>query len=232
MLQTLKTSPFARALLFLLALLSSGPAEAARHRVHGRKTHGRANMPPGWTWPPSEAMRADGRACLKRLDELGIGYRRVAPTSKITTPIELTTMEIGGVTLTSIWRKGPHLMDCQLARAFAERGAAALKAAGVAALRFSSIHAARNVAGTRILSRHALGLAMDVYEVVTTEGTTLVVQRDYPHDVLIETERRINESGVFRYLLTPGNDRRRHRDHFHFEARSTEEVGPGLAGTR
>ena len=75
------------------------------------------------------------------------------------------------------------------------------------------------------LSRHALGLAVDVFEIVTDDGLRHVVARDYKAGdaVLLSVESWVNEAGGFRYLLTPGNDPRRHHDHFHFEARSSEE---------
>jgi hypothetical protein len=114
-------------------------------------------------------------------------------------------------------------MDCRLALALAESGAAALRSAGVVELRFAGIHTVRNIAGTRILSRHALGLAIDVFEVVTEDGVRHVVERDYPDVVLLSVERWINDSGAFRYLLTPGNDPRHHHDHFHLEARTPAE---------
>src|SRR5262245_17074871 len=79
------------------------------------------NMPPGWKWPPSPQMKADGEACLARLDELGVIWSRAPATPKIATPIYLPTMEIGGVALTPIWKEGPFPMDCFLAAAFAER---------------------------------------------------------------------------------------------------------------
>jgi hypothetical protein len=202
-----------------------GAAEAKAKRTGKRPGHAR-NMPPGWTWPPSPAMRAEGEACLRHLDTLGVTWRPAPATRKVSTPIYVPDMVLGGVALVPIGRKGPQVMDCQLARALAEGGGAALTAAGVKALRFSSIHTYRNIAHTRILSRHALGLAMDVYEVVDADGNVLVVKRDYPGTVLREAERRVNESGAFRGLLTPGNDRRRHDDHFHFEARSPSEKAP------
>jgi hypothetical protein len=132
-------------------------------------------------------------------------------------------MELGGIKITSIWRKGPFVMDCLLALALAESGSDVFRSLGIAELRFSSIHSYRNVAGTRILSRHAIGLAMDVFEIVTEDGRTLVVERDYPDVILVTLERWIDESRSFRFLLTPGNDPRHHHDHFHFEATSSTD---------
>ena len=138
----------------------------------------RLNMPTGWTWPPSPRMKADGKACLARLTELGVKWKKGPATPKIATPIVLPGMMVGGVKLTSIWRKGPFPMDCYLALAFAERGAAALRATGVVELRFAGIHSYRKVAGTNVLSRHALGLAIDVFEMVDVDGRTRPIHHD------------------------------------------------------
>src|SRR5262249_16224963 len=108
-----------------------------------------------------------------------------------------------------------------------ERGAAALRAAGVTELRFAGIHDYRNVAGKNVLSRHALGLAIDVFEFVDEDGVKHVVKSDYRDGdpILWDIEDAINDTGAFRMLLTPGNDPKHHYDHFHFEARtSTERV--------
>jgi hypothetical protein len=215
---------FRRTLAVLLLLTATAAADRPPRR-------NKLNMPPGWSWPPSAAMRTEGRACLARLDELGVAWKPAPKTRKVTTPIYVPSMEIGGVKLTSIWRKGPQVLDCRLARALAETGAEALRAAGVVELRFSTIHRVKNIEGTRILSRHALGLAMDVFEMVTEDGTRHVVKKDYPDVVLLSVESWINQTGWFRYLLTPGNDRRHHHDHFHFEARSPEEVERFISST-
>jgi|KBSSwiStaDraftv2_1062776.scaffolds.fasta_scaffold77107_2 hypothetical protein len=203
-----------RVLAVLLLLTATATARARRW----------INMPSDWSWPPTAAMRAEGKACLSRLDELGVAWKKAPRTRKVATPIYIPAMEIGGVKLTSIWRKGPFVLDCQLARAFAERGAESLRAAGVVELRFTGIHVYRNIAGTRILSRHAVGMAMDVYQMVTEDGVVHVVEKDYPDVVLLTVESWINGCGWFRYLLTPGSDRKAHHDHFHFEARSPAEI--------
>lgn len=210
----------------VIVLLAAGAADARKAGKGSRRASKRSaklNMPPGWTWPPSQAMRYQGQDCLRKLDALGVEWKRAPATRKVATPIYVPKMEIDGVKLSPIWRKPPFVMDCQLALSFAERGAAALRSAGVVELRFAGIHDLRNIAGTHILSRHALGLAMDVFEIVTEDGVRHVVERDYPDVVLLSVERWINDTGVFRYLLTPGNDPRHHKDHFHFEARTPAE---------
>jgi hypothetical protein len=75
------------------------------------------------------------------------------------------------------------------------------------------------------MSRHAAGLAADIYEFVTTDGKALRVKAAYwaRGGALRTIERGLRESGLFRGPLTPGNDRRGHDDHFHLEARTPPE---------
>jgi hypothetical protein len=184
----------------------------------------RSNMPPGWTWPASRSMRAAARRCQKELTALGVAWRRAPRHRKVAAPIYVPRMELGGVKLTSIFRKGPFVMDCHLALALARAGEV-MRQIGVRELRFSTIHEYRRIrvrgAKRRPLSRHALGLAVDVFEVVTDDGEKVVVEKDYrkKEPTLLALERGIAASLDFRTPLTPGNDPRSHRDHFHLEAR-------------
>jgi hypothetical protein len=183
----------------------------------------RRNMPDGWTWPPSPAMRRAGKRCLAELDALGIEWKKARKTRKVVTPILVPGMELGGVKLVPTFRKGPFVMDCHLALALARHGEV-LRQIGVRDLRFSTIHEYRQVRvggrKRRMLSRHALGLAIDIFEIVTDTGEKVVVKDDYrkKEPTLLALERSLLASMDFRTPLTPGNDRS-HRDHFHLEAR-------------
>jgi hypothetical protein len=191
-----------------------------------RKPHSagmRTNLPHGWVWPPSAPMRQEGQRCLRDLDRLGVSWKPAPATRKIVTPIVVEAMSFGGVRLQPRWGKGPYVMDCLLARALARFAGPALANMKVVELRFGQIYKYRQVAGKKgVLSRHSLGLAMDVYAFVTADGEEHVVQDGYDGGdaVLLEAEARLTESGAFRTLLTPGNDPQHHYDHFHFEARA------------
>ncbi len=182
------------------------------------------NMPRGWTWPPSRAMRRAGKRCLAELTQAGVKWKRARRRNKITTPVRISSLRFGPIVLEPIWRKPPFVMDCHLALALV-REAKQLSTLGVRRLRFSTIHdyrrAKRDGRRKRVLSRHAVGLAIDVYEFVTDRGTTLVVKRDYRrrNRVLRAIEKHIRASPAFRAVITPGSDARSHADHYHFEAR-------------
>lgn len=213
--------------LALLALaLAAVPARvdaSARKRSHRQHPFVRANLPVGWQWPPTAPMKQDGQRCLRDLTRLEVKWKPAAATRKIVTPVIVEDMMFGGVHLQPRWGKGPYVMDCLLARALARHVGPALANMKVSELRFGQIYKYRQVAGKKgVLSRHSLGLAMDVYAFVTEDGAAHIVQDEYlaGDEVLLEVERRVTDTGAFRTLLTPGNDPRHHYDHFHFEARA------------
>lgn len=189
-----------------------------------RKSAKPSNMPDGWSWPPSRAMAAKGKACTDELDLLGIGWKKAPAEPKIATPIVLTSMELGGVKLVSTFRKPPHVMDCHLALGLATFGVQ-LHGLGVRELHFSRIYGYTQVrtqgVTRKALSRHALGLAIDVRAVVDDTGHKATVVDDYLKDdpLLLRVEDYLNDSGGFRTVLTPRNDPASHYDHFHVEVR-------------
>jgi hypothetical protein len=207
-----------RSVLIAIAIILAwaGPTEAARY-------HRRPNMPDGWKWPPSAEMRRAGKKCLADLREMGVFYKKSPRKQKVTTPIEIPEMRLGPLFLTPTFRKPPFMMDCRLARGFAQY-AELLTSLGVAELRFSTIYQYRKVrtrrgrGGRGALSRHSLGLAVDVFEFQMADGERLVVKDDYWFNPrLMKIELALRATGAFRAILTPSVDPISHRDHFHFE---------------
>jgi hypothetical protein len=226
-------------LAVLLGVAMAAPASAGHHTK--TKTHKKekktkkkpkklslakrpANMPDGWSWPPNRAMKAEGDRCLAQLDELGIKYKKAKKTKKVATPITLEDMTLGGVKVTSWWRTGPFVMDCHLALGLATYNQG-LYALGVREIKFSSIYSNRNVKAfgkeEHALSRHALGLAIDVHSFIDDAGNEAVVLDDYPkgNELLLNVEKYLNDSGGFRTVLTPRIDPWSHDDHFHIEVK-------------
>ncbi|HTE54913.1 MAG TPA: extensin family protein [Kofleriaceae bacterium] len=219
----------AMAVAIALVALVAAPRHAAAAPRKGPRH--RANMPPGWIWPASRAMRADGKRCRKELTAMGVVWKRAPRQRKIAAPIYVPGMVLGGVKLTPTFRKGPFVMDCHLALSLARAGEV-MTQIGVRELRFSTIHEYRQIrlrgAKRHPLSRHALGLAIDVFEVVLEDGQKAVVEKDYrkKEPTLLALERGIAASLDFRTPLTPGNDPRSHYNHFHLEARVDYEEQP------
>lgn len=215
------------AIAFVGASVAEARTRKKKRRSKAKVTHTkpkRTNMPTGWTWPPSKAMVESGKACTDELETLGIAWKPARKERKIATPITLPVMELGGVKLVSVYRSGPHVMDCALALGLAHH-LPALYAAGVRELHFSRIHEYTRVrvGGQELksLSRHALGLAIDVRSFVDADGRKAVVLDDYPlgDALLLEVEKTLGDSGGFRTILTPRNDPQSHDDHFHLEVR-------------
>jgi hypothetical protein len=169
-------------------------------------------------------MRREGRLCRQQLDALGVSWKPGPATRKVATPVVVPEMIFGGVRLTSRQRRPPYVMDCRLAETLTSAVAPILTDLGVTTVEFGSIYDYRNVAGRRARSRHAIGMAIDIFAFVSADGARHVVKEDYrAGDLLRAIEERLRATGVFRGPLTPGNDRRRHHDHFHLEARTMAE---------
>ncbi|HEU0037614.1 MAG TPA: extensin family protein [Kofleriaceae bacterium] len=184
------------------------------------------HMPHGFTWPPTPAMRAAEKECEAKLQRAGVEFKSGTEEGRIVNPIVVPSMTFGGVKYTNTWgSEGPHTMDCQLALALETIGPE-LYALGVREVKFGSIYRWSNVRAhgvtKPILSRHGLGLAMDIASFVDESGRTAVVAKDYTSDdpLLLGIEQTINANGNFRTLLTPKNDPISHDDHFHIEARA------------
>jgi hypothetical protein len=190
-------------------------------RVPNRRTS--TNMPRGWSWPPSKAMRAAGQRCTSALDSAGIDWRPARREGKIVTPVTLGTLQMGGIEYHAVFRRPPFTMDCHLALALVTHSPL-LYDLGVRKVNFGSIFRFTKVRAfgktKNVLSRHALGLAMDVVSFEDSNGEVVNVERDYRdgNELLLGVEDTLNSSGGFRTVLTPRNDPKSHHDHFHIEA--------------
>jgi hypothetical protein len=201
---------------------SADPGSTRRARRANAKTTG-DNLPRGFTWPPSRAMLAAEAGCERSLDAAGVAWHRAAREGHIVDAVTIDDAALGGIAYTPVFGKGPYKLDCQLALALVTIGPA-LATAGVREVRFGSIYRWSKVRvlgkTSNALSRHALGLAMDVVSFVDGAGREARVARDYPagDPLLLEVERAIDASSAFRLVLTPKNDPISHKDHFHIEA--------------
>ena len=205
------------ALAAVFLATAAPPAHAEKRRVH------RPNLPDGWSWPPARDTRREGRRCMRDLREMGIRYKRAPRRRMIATPVLIPEMKFGSVTLKPTYRKPPFVMDCRLARALASY-AQILSTVGIREVYFSSIYDYRRVRMyhkvQRALSRHSLGLAVDVFAVVLDDGTRLAVKSDYwTSPALMVAELALRSSGGFRAILSPAVDPISHGDHIHLEVK-------------
>jgi hypothetical protein len=196
---------------------------AATRQIDGRVVYGADRLPPGFAWPPTPAMRKAARACEDALDADGIDWQPAPEKGLVAAPVVVPGMELGGIKYTSLYRSRPHTLDCQFARALATIGPE-LHALGVREVRFGSIYRnsrARSHGQTKtFLSRHALGIAMDIKAFVDDTGRVASVELDYlkGDPLLHAVEDLIYRDKRFRWVLSPGNDPLSHDDHFHIEA--------------
>ncbi|HEX4422381.1 MAG TPA: extensin family protein [Kofleriaceae bacterium] len=187
------------------------------------------NMPRGFTWPPSQVMRDAAATCEHGLDDASVAWTRAGREGHIVDAVTIDDGVLGGIAYVPAYGKGPHKLDCQLALALAQIGPT-LYAAGVREVRFGSIYRWSNIrVGGKTkaaLSRHALGLAMDVVSFIDDAGREAVVARDYRHGdpLLLAIEQAVDASSAFRMVLTPKNDPISHKDHFHLEANPSYAV--------
>lgn len=153
----------------------------------------------------------------------------------IATPVRLTG-ELRGVRFIAPGKKSVYgMLDCRLAIVLDEL-AAVLAEQGVTAVHVDNFYRPRaHLPGSRKRSQHAYGLAIDIYGFTLSDGTTLVVERDFHGAIGAPTcgpEATIGAAGdaksialrnlvcviaqtrVFNYLLTPDYDAA-HRNHLH-----------------
>jgi hypothetical protein len=222
--------------VLILALVTGVTAAHAKPRKKHKRDDRRptkstkANMPRGFTWPPSKKMIAEGEACERQLDELGVTWKAADHVGRVVSPMKLPDGEIGGITLTAAYSKN-QTFDCQLVLALANF-APSLYELGVREIKYGSAFrwSKVRVGGKtkNVLSRHALGIALDIVSFTDDTGREAVVGKDYKRgdELLLGIERSVNDSGRFRLLLTPKNDPKSHHDHFHLEANPDYREAP------
>jgi hypothetical protein len=167
---------------------------------------------------PSDSLVPGGSDCVDRLRERGAHFEMLPAERGVDTPI-LVHGPLGGVEYWSVG--GPMIVDCRMALAL-ERVAPEFAALGITRARFSGAYVYRTSKQGR-LSLHAYGLAVDMHEVSTAEGS-YSVKKDYERGLsdgcaeasplLNRLACRLRALGLFRELLTPDYDAD-HKDHLH-----------------
>lgn len=182
---------------------------------------------------PAAAQDEEGPACLAALERLGVPHRKAPPTRGVEAPV-LLTGPLGGVRYTPHWGRAEALLACRFALTL-HRLAPVIRAAGFDEVRYSSFYRHSNVAGTRRLSRHANGLAVDIHELRgpagVPGGTRAHIQRDWrrhhgapdacrapfppsPEGRLRQVVCGLEASGLIYLVLTPDSDAA-HLNHLH-----------------
>ena len=175
-------------------------------------------------------------ACRAVLDALGVRFeetrrRGIDDAVAIRHPI-------AGVTYHTYKKGEPLVIDCSLAVSLAV-AAPYFAAQGITQVHYSSAHDRRFIRGTRRLSRHSFGLAIDVNELAGPSVGTLTVRDDYEQGlgdnvdcvgrpltsgglILRRLTCQLARSELFRIVLDPDYDAD-HYNHFHIEALRWED---------
>src|SRR5690606_26410124 len=125
----------------------------------------------------SAAMGASRARCLTELTASGVQFVQTrAPVGKINTPVVVPSMRFGALEVLPVYARRAPVMDCELALSLVQH-AEALAAAGVRTLVVAGFHTERRARlhgrSLNIMSRHSLGLAVDVRGFVTHAGRKL-----------------------------------------------------------
>jgi hypothetical protein len=184
-------------------------------------------------------------ACRAELKRRKLPVAHVRGNVKgVATPVRLTG-ELRGVRFIAPGKTSVYgMLDCRLAIVLDELSGV-LAEHGVTAVHVDNFYRPRaHLPGSRKRSQHAYGLAIDIYGFTLSDGTTLVVERDFHGAIGAATcgpEATIGAEGdansvtlrnlvcviartrLFNYLLTPDYDAA-HRNHLH------ADIGRGGTG--
>lgn len=223
------------ALAVLASALVAG-AEPAKTKRPAKKSKGKSNvfsrkieakrvydgMPPGYDWPPTRAMDSASKTCEAKLDAAGVHWKSAGALGRIVDPIEITDMMLGGIKYkNNFGSKGKSTMECQLALALANVGTD-LYQLGVREVHFGQVYDwsyVKSFNGT-VLSRHAIGVAMDIASFVDDKGNDVKVVESYKKGdpLLLALEKLFVDGDAFHNVISPRNDPVSHYNHFHVEA--------------
>ena len=193
-------------------------------------------------WPqaacvPAVADWSGATECERRLDAMGLTWRRAAPVLErpegtapevaclIEAPI-LLSGPVHGVELRFVGRQpAPVLVDCPLAVAIGRMAKIAAESE-IAVIEHVGTYNCRAIRGSERLSQHAYGRGIDVQALIDARGRRHSVPRHWRRDRqgrlgrrgawLRDFAQRLHDEYVFNIVLTPDYDEA-HADHFHLD---------------
>ena len=188
------------------------------------------------TSPASRWAGLSGPQCLAELGRRKLGVTRSrGMAAGVSTPVRVTG-PINGVRFLTPGAKSPYgILDCRLALALSDL-ATVLRRHDVVEARVDNMYRPRaHLPGKKKPSQHSYGLAIDMTQVKRSDGTELVVERDFDGvigEAVCGAEARadlpddasrlrnlicdVARAGLFHHILTPNHDAA-HRDHFHLD---------------
>lgn len=170
------------------------------------------------------------RGCLRLLRALKVPFTPLKSVKGVATPVRILGNTIGRTRYLPRYSSNTMVMDCRLAVAL-HRANEIFKVNRISGVVFSNFYSWRHVEASGRLSRHALGLAIDVHAFVDQKGARLDVTGDYEKGlgkgrtcegraktykgrVLRDLACDLDASGLFESVLTPDYDAG-HENHYH-----------------
>ncbi|MFH2005281.1 MAG: extensin family protein [bacterium] len=170
------------------------------------------------------------RSCLRMLRSLKVPFRKMRKVKGVATPIKILGNRIGRTQYKPRYKSNKMLMDCRTALAL-RRASELFRVNGISTVVFSNFYCWRHVKASGRLSRHALGLAIDIHAFHDSQGRKLDVLQDYERGLgrgktcegraktlkgrrLRDLACDLDASNLFEAVLTPDYDAD-HHNHFH-----------------
>ncbi len=195
--------------------------------------------PPSWydeQVKPAQGAPADGAdtGCLERLEAAHIKYTLLTGVAGVSTPIEVTDTSLGLVKYQPSGDSRTRLiLDCHTVEVLAASGRA-LRKAGVATIHWSSSWRYTYLKGTKTLSRHAVGEALDIVAIEGDHGYATVKghyergvdgcgqhNKTKPGAALHRLVCALRDKDAFKTVFTPDTDAL-HADHLHLQGPNPE----------
>lgn len=143
----------------------------------GALSYDLAEHPPSWYDEKVRTVETplpNGDAgCIERLRAARIQFRLLANVEGVTTPVEVTDKSLGLVTYKPVAGARRFILDCHTVEVLAYLGRR-LRAAGVATVYWSSAWRYSYLKGTKTLSEHAHGRALDIVAIDGSFGYATV----------------------------------------------------------
>jgi hypothetical protein len=196
-------------------------------------------LPPPVASKKSKASRAASLSTAQCLAEVRRRKLGVTPfkgaKSGVAAPLRVTG-PIEGVRFVTPGKKSPYgILDCRLALALADL-AELLRRHDVVEVRVDNMYRPRaHLPGKKKPSQHSYGLAIDMTRFKLSDGSELVIERDFEGAIgepvcgagartpLAKAGQQLRDlicdvarSELFHHILTPNHDAA-HRDHFHLD---------------
>jgi len=179
------------------------------------------------------------RKCLAELRRSGTGYKLGPFLKGMRTPVTIPSGKIGKIQYMNGRKPARAILDCRAALALYRLYPLFSANGGISRVLVGNFYSYRYVKNSSELSRHAVGLGIDIYGITTADGKTYTVSSDYQRGLgagktcegharargarlLRQLACDLDRSHYFRAILTPDADRD-HRDHFHLSVYGSAE---------